>query len=563
MLGLWVCCTGLWFGPKVFAQNVPPSQDIGAQAQQLQKKVEQIQKTVESKKAALEKASEEENLRKRQVIFMLKKMAVRGSSIFTEKELAGVYGPYLNKYVNFNDINNIITGIKGLYQQKGYLTTVVYFPQQEIKDGAVEIFIIEGKMGQLGVEGNRYFSTKFLARNIHLPHGTILNMNQLNRDLLWINKNGDLQAVSVIGPGKEPGTTDVIVKVQDKRTWHVGTSFDNNGSRILGKYRGGSYVRSTNATGHGDSLFINTLMNSRLLGQSVSYRTPVGTRGTQVGIDYSHFTMKLGKEFKSYDITGTTNQGSVEISQELYLAENMELSAAGGLSVKSITKHVLGQRVSDDQLRIPYMSMAWSESDAWGNTSVTPRLDFGTGGFLGASTRNHPSASRAGTGGFYVKYSQEISRTQKMLWDSYIRLSSQFSAASHTLPSSEQFQIGGEDSVRGYPEGDYSADVGGTFSVEWNFPMYLFPKQWKLPKDEVSLRNRIMPYVFMDAGVGSLKKVLPGERQQKSLMSLGGGFRARLYKSIFFNADWGVPVSDDPAAGSGPSTFHFSLQMEM
>ncbi|MBF0491056.1 MAG: ShlB/FhaC/HecB family hemolysin secretion/activation protein, partial [Candidatus Omnitrophica bacterium] len=351
--------------------------------------------------------------------------------------------------------------------------------------------------------------------------------------------------------------------VQDQSTWHRGVTLDNQGSRVLGDIRGGGYIRSSNATGHGDTLYVSTNRNSRSAGEVVSYKTPIDTYGTYVGFTFSHNDMKLGKEFKQYDITGTTNQGSVELTKELALTESFQSRAVAGLNVKSIKKHTLGQVTSDDQLRIPYLGLNLIEKDSTGSTSFSPRLDFGTANFLGASSLNHPSASRAGTGGAFVKFSQDVTRTQSMPWDSYLSLRGEFQATSRTLTSSEQLQLGGEGSIRGYPEGDYLADVGGDGSVEFNCPMYLIPKDWKLPKEEGSLRNQIMPYIFADMGAGTLKKVLPGESASKTLWSAGGGIRIHLYNSIYWNMDWAKALGDKHNSGSGPSTFHFSLQVEV
>ena len=122
-----------------------------------------------------------------------------------------------------------------------------------------------------------------------------------------------------------------------------------------------------------------------------------------------------------------------------------------------------GDTTANDQLRIPYFGFDFSKTDSKGQTTFSPRFNFGTSGFLGASHRNHSTSSRAGTGGFFFKYEQSLNRIQKMFFDSYMSIRTQLQAASHTLASSEQFQLGGADSVRGYPEGDYLADTGGCF----------------------------------------------------------------------------------------------------
>lgn len=142
-------------------------------------------------------------------------------------------------------------------------------------------------------------------------------------------------------------------------------------------------------------------------------------------------------------------------------------------------------------------------------------------------------------------------------------LSSQFQIASHSLPSSEQIQLGGVNSIRGYPEGDYLADTGGNLNVDWVFPMYLIPENWKLPNSNEQLRRQIEPVIFTDLGGGKLKSVLAGERRDKFMMGVGAGVRFRLYGKSYIRLDWANRVGDRPVQGNGNSTFHFTFQSEL
>ncbi len=565
-LGILSIIGAMAFSSSTYAQNVPAGESIGGQATRQQQEVEKIRKRVESKKpsanAVETTAPESTPLEKSKISFVLKAIDIQGMTIFSHEQMASLYASFLNTTITYVEINTIIDRIKTKYKQSGYFTTTAYLPQQEIKNGFLAIVVIEGRIGKVRVEGNKYFSSQWISSYIHASRGGVLNINELNRDVLRLNQNSDLQVKAVLSPGQEPGTVDVTLKVHDQLPWHAGVTMDNQGTRLLGYVRGGTYLRSTNVTGRGDSLFISSNMNSRSAGESITYRTPIDTQGTTLGISYSHFWMRLGQEYKSFDIKGISDQGSVDLNKELYLTENIQVNGITGLYVKSILRTQLDQETSDDQLRIPYLGIDLSENDNMGTTSFSPRLEFGTSGFMGASSMDHPSGSRADTGGFYALYTQTASRTENLFWESYLRLSSQFQATSHTLPYSEQIQIGGEGSVRGYPEGDYLADLGGYGTVEWNFPMYLIPKDWKLHNSQTPLRHQIEPYIFVDMGGGMLKEVLPGERATESLWSAGGGFRVHLYNSVYFNIDLAQHLGDKPTSGSGPSTVSFSLQVE-
>lgn len=553
----------------VFAQPpVPPGSEPGAEAERFQKQTESEKKRFEQKKkvAKIQVQEKEEKPAAEGISFILKEVKITDATLFKPEDFKPIYQPYLDKTVTFKDLQGITSKIEAKYKEKGYLTTAAYLPKQEIKDGVVQIAIAEGKMGELKIEGNKWFSASFIERYFHIKKNELLNLFKLQKDLLRLAQNQDLTIEPTVTAGKEKNTSDVILKVKDIFPWHAGVSVDDQGTRLTGKYRTSIYVRSSNVTGYGDSLFESTLLAANSVGQSASYDLPLGTHGTKLGFDFTYFHMKLGKEYSSYKITGDSFLYTPHLQQEIVLRENLSASVNAGLMIKSIKKYMASSTTSKDELRLPYFGGDLTSTDSFlggGQNSFSPKFVFGTTGFLGASTTGNPKAGRPGTDTGFFKYEQFLSRYQKMPLESYMQIRSQFQAASHSLPSSEQLQLGGANSVRGYPEGDYLADLGATLNLDWIFPMYLFPRSWKLPKSPVSLRNQIEPCLFMDLGGGKLKKVLPGENKDKFLMGMGGGFRVHLQNKIFLKLEWAQAVGDKPVAGAGPSTFHLTFQAEM
>ena len=536
-------------GP-IFAQEIPPGQEPGAQAERYKYDVEKEKERLEykkPKKPEIEIEKEKIKPAKEGPSFILKEVKITGSTVFKEQELRKIYQPYLDKEVSFSGLQELAAKIEEKYKEKGYFTTTVYIPEQEIKGGAVEFRVAEGKLGRLDVEGNRWFSAGLIKKFIHVKKNEILNIKSLSRDILRINKNSDLEIKAVVSQGKEPQTSDISLKVDGKLPWHAGLVEDNRGSRLTGKFRSMLYLRSSNLSGLGDSVFFNSLYSGKSIGESISYSIPVGTYGSKFSLDITYFTMKLGEEFKSFDITGNTQIYSPNFSWELALEEDFEAYMNLGMDIKSIKKKMLGQTTASDQLRTPYFGFDFSKTDSGGQTTLSPRFDFGTSGFLGASKRNHPTSSRAGTGGYFFKYSQSLNRIQRLFRDSYASIRTQFQVASRTLASSEQFQLGGADSIRGYPEGDYLADTAGALNIDLVFPMF---------------SRKIQPVLFADIGGGKLKKTLSGEKSSKFLAGAGGGIRLH-FKPVFLRLEWAKAVGDKQTSGSGPSTFYFTFQSEI
>ena len=552
-------------GLSYAAQQPPQGSSPGSEATRFESDVKKIEQRFEEKKKKApeiqlpkeeEKASAEEK-----VSFTLKGLTITGSTIFKEEDFKPIYGSYIDKPVTMKDVNAIVEKVKSKYRAMGYFTTIVYLPEQEVKEGKIEIRIIEGKAGNLNIEGNKWYPSNLLKKQIHVKKNELLNLIDLERDLLRINANPDVEVKTVVAAGQEPETSDITFKVKDYFPYHFGVTADNKGTRLSGKDRAILTFRSTDTTANNDTLFVSQLFATYSNAQSISYLVPVDTYGTKLGVNYSHFHLILGKEYRA--ITGDTKIITPYVTKELSLSESYGSSVTAGMDIMSVKKHLGGVTNADDQLRVPYVSAEISKMDSWGQTVLAPRFDFGTGSFLGASKYNHPTASRAETGGFFFKYTQEITRLQRMFLESYCIIHSTIQLSTHTLTPSEQLQIGGASSVRGYPEGDFLADSGAIINFDWLFPLYIIPKDWKLPHSETELRQQIQPVIFADFGAGRLNKELPFERRDKCLIGVGGGVRVRLYKNVYARLEWAQNIGADPTQGSGPSNFHFSIQTEI
>ena len=391
----------------VVAQGIPPGQEPGAQAKRFQLESQQRARELQRQKpktqvVEVEKEKAEETPAADETRFVLKGIKLTGARTFSESEIQPLYEKYLDKDVTHKDITAIADVIRTKYKQKGYLTTAVYVPEQNVVDGIVEIKISEGDFGKIKVDGNKYFGSELLKKYIHSKKNEILNLFILQKDILRINQNPDVQVKATVTAGEEPGTSDIRFDVTDKFPFHAGAGFDNQGTRSSGKDRTSLWIRDTNITGHNDSVFANVQFSRSTSGEFISYLLPADTYGTKVGVDITYFEMKLGDEFKFFDITGKTLIFTPHVSRELFLSENAQATADLGIDIKSIIQKTGKQYTSNDQIRQPYVGLNLTGLDSLaggGQTIFAPKMTFGTSRFLGASDRGHPTTQRPGTGG--------------------------------------------------------------------------------------------------------------------------------------------------------------------
>jgi hemolysin activation/secretion protein len=133
----------------------PPGADIGAQGTRVRDEAEEDKALMERQfpKAAPVKVEEEKAppVEAGGLTFLLKEVTIKGATLFTPKELEPYYKDYIGKTVSLRDLQAIADSIKAKYSEMGYLTTIVYVPDQNIAEGKIEIKVVEGKMGKLNI----------------------------------------------------------------------------------------------------------------------------------------------------------------------------------------------------------------------------------------------------------------------------------------------------------------------------------------------------------------------------------------------------------------------------
>lgn len=134
-----------------FAQTVPPSQTVGADAQrdkalQEQKDIEeQIQKK-KKKPEIKEETPKEAPVPADAKRVQIKKIVIDGATLVSEKELRSAVSEYEGKDLALSEMQKVADKITEIYRKKGYTTSRAYLPPQTIKDGILTIKIIKGKV---------------------------------------------------------------------------------------------------------------------------------------------------------------------------------------------------------------------------------------------------------------------------------------------------------------------------------------------------------------------------------------------------------------------------------
>lgn len=115
------------------------------------------------------------------------------------------------------------------YRRWGRPVVTVEIPEQKLSNGILNIIVIEGKVGKVTTEGNKYFKDQRLINYIRLENGGPINSDVLVKDLSWINRNPFRQVDVIYEPGELAGTTDIRLVADDRRPYRFYAGIDNTG----------------------------------------------------------------------------------------------------------------------------------------------------------------------------------------------------------------------------------------------------------------------------------------------------------------------------------------------
>jgi len=154
-----------------------------------------------------------------------------GDTLLSTNTLMSIFAKRTGTNVTINDILQAAGDLQSEYRSRGFPTVVVSLPQQTLSNGIVKIKVFEGKISDVLVVKNHFFSSNNVMRALPGLHtNTILNGTLFQAELDRANANQDRQIYPIIEPGPVPDTSDLRLEVKDRLPLHGKVEFSNQSS---------------------------------------------------------------------------------------------------------------------------------------------------------------------------------------------------------------------------------------------------------------------------------------------------------------------------------------------
>lgn len=489
----------------------------------------------------------------------IENISVSPSKILTESEIKDIIDDYAQTNIKFEQLQEIVNRINNLYLDKGYVTARAYIPEQTIENETVKIELIEGRVGEVTVTGNKWTRTSYIDKRLNLKKGDILNLQKFEQDLMIFNRyNDNVELCGNLEPGKkELGTTDINVQTREKLPFHITALMDNAGRTTIGKYRGGLMLQDDSLFGYRDKLTIGAYANKYSVTPFADYNIPVNKKDGRIGFNFSSSNSKIGHgPYRMFNIKSRSQNYSLYYTQPLYRRPWTELSSTTSIAYKRAVTSFDGQDLYKDEVTTAQTGLNFRYDTARGIWYVNQSASY-----------SFPIFDKDSN---YLKLEGGILRLHDFGhgFVGTLRGNYQVIPNKRVVPYMDQFLAGGVATVRGYSEGLLIGRDGYIISTELMFP--LGPRSIKSRKDKEKqipfTGNYLKGFIFADhAGVFPYKGSGPGSQgynQHDFLMSLGFGFKINLPKDINLRISWGFPVMrNNHEEVNKCGRFHFEMSV--
>ena len=411
----------------------------------------------------------------------VKGFRITGITVFTENQLKPLLAAYVGRELSLADLEEAAAVISRFYRDRGYFVARGYVPAQEIRDGVVEITVLEGRLGSFQIflaPGSRDSLSPPIVRGIlsaRQPPGTVIESGRLERGLLILSDTPGVVAKATLSPGRELGTSDLAVDVSDTPLLTGSVDADNFGNRYTGAGRVGATAYLNSPTGAGDLGTVRAQVSTGSQNARVGYQYPLGYNGLRVGGAFSYVQYKLCCEFDvGAGSGGEASDFSATAQYPIVRSRDLNVYGTASAAGRHFINRAVGITTSDKTTRSVVLGVSIDNRDDLGGGGLNGFSVAATKGQLnlsGSPSDQSIDAITAQADGGYTKLNYSLSRLQRLgrTTSFYASLSGQL--ASKNLDSSEQFTLGGPAAVRAYPTGEAIGDEGmlATLEVRWQF----------------------------------------------------------------------------------------------
>ena len=332
------------------AQALPdPTQELQRQDRQRQELRQRTEVQPWTPSTALRHTPEYQRLPDEMPCFVIERIDIQGKLLLAQLHgaLLGVQAddPPVGRCLGQQGITLLIQRVQEAMVARGYITSQVHVPEQNLRSGVLTLQILEGRVAQIrsGPEDQPLPKLAWAFES-----DDVLNLRDIEQSTDNLRRLPSWRPRIQIEAGKTPGTSDVVVDLDAQRPLRLGIAVDDRGNKAIGKIQGSATLSWDNPLGLSDMAYIakGQDLGGRDNGprgsanQILHYSVPWGY--WLVGATWSDngYHQTVYGPYESYRYSGTSRQKEISLARVLHRDASSKTTASVKGFVRQSNNHI-------------------------------------------------------------------------------------------------------------------------------------------------------------------------------------------------------------------------------
>lgn len=277
---------------------------------------------------------------------------------------------YLRKYAgkeySLSGINQLVNDINRVLVRRGFATTRVVVPEQNIAQGTLLLVLEEGRIGKVTARAGAkkvYWKSAFPFRE-----GDILNIRDIEQGIEQMKRLPNQEVKVKLIPSEQQGYTDISLEVKRGRNIYGSIAFDDSGLESTGKYQWFGNLAWDNLLNQQDTLRIGINLDGTHSGyekgtreQDVFYSIPYGRSTFSVAYQQSKYHQQMKMEPITFQNAGKSDLTKFTWDYVLHRTGSMKNSMDVSIRKRNSHSYINDMEIPVQALHATAMEVGYAE----------------------------------------------------------------------------------------------------------------------------------------------------------------------------------------------------------
>ena len=378
-------------------------------------------------------------------------------------------------------VEAVIDAVNAAYAARG--ADLAFADFAGTADRTVRIALIEVRYDAVEVEGAARINPDFLRARAGASPGALADIRALEARLARMPETDGLRVEADLRPGARPGTTTLVLRVEEPPRLRAVIGADTTGAVDSGQARLTGAVTVPSLTGLADPLTLSGSLSEGSRQVALAYARPLGAEGARLSFGLSYeATEAIFAPPPGNALTTTGVQATAGLAWPLRASDAGSDSLTAALTVAFDASALAGVAVSDTvAVEIALGASHLRRFPGRGVIGLSHALRAGT-----VDDRATPA------GYTYLRFEGTAFALAALAGDWTLGAEARWQYATGPVPTFAQFSATGRSGVRGYGRVAASTDAGA-----------LLRGEVRRAPVEAGGGLRLSPFGFADAGLGA------------------------------------------------------------